>query len=360
MSRTLGRRGLWPLLLSLLVLSAVAVVIRPVSASGPQQGDYFKYSETSQVNNGQGSYSGYSDQTSTTGTEQIQSIVGEGAFTRYSFAYDFSNNQGNASSGSRSGDFSWDTRTYTYVNGTDDQIGYSQPIYVWFAMDPSLSVGKGFSALNTHMAILSKNYSLRLPTESRYVQTIEAMGTGHYQRNDAYGVFGATYTWYEYFDPTSGYIVGYNYTEQDTGTYQGQAGGFTYTDALYVSSTSYPLTAASGPSISVTASGTISFPPYLFVLVPAIAVVIIVGTVALAMRGRGRRGHLPEHPATPPPTPPSTSPPPPRPWGSNVDLGSKPSEQVVIREVAKVNCRYCGTLIPTTVDKCPYCGGPRV
>jgi rubrerythrin len=44
---------------------------------------------------------------------------------------------------------------------------------------------------------------------------------------------------------------------------------------------------------------------------------------------------------------------------SRVDLGSRPPEQVVIREVAKVNCKYCGTLIPTTVDKCPYCGGPR-
>ena len=351
------RKGLWPLLLSLLILSAFAAVVHPVSAYTPQQGDAFRYSETTTVNNGQGSYAGYSDQTLTTGMEQIQSVSGSVVLTRFSTSYNYSSSQGNTSSGSKSGDFTWSTSSYTYVNKTDDQVGYSEPIYVWFAMNPSLPVGGTFWALNTHLAVLSRNYSLQLPTEGKYVQTIEAKGTGQYQRNDAYGVFTATYTWYEYFDPATGYMVGYNYTEQDAGSYQGQAGGFTYTDILYVISTSYPLTAASAPT--TTPSGTLSFTDYLDVLIPAVAVVLIVGVVAVVVRRRRRRSPLPEHPTSPPPPPLSAPPPPPEPWGSTVDLGSKPTEQVVIREVAKVNCRYCGTLIPTTVDRCPYCGGPR-
>ena len=359
MNRPVDRKSLMPLLLSLLILSAVAASVHPVSANTPQQGDYFRYSGTTNVNNGQGSYTGYSDQTFTTGMEEIQSVSGSNVLTHYSNAYSFSSNQGNSSSGSKLGDFTWSTSTHTYVNGTDNQVGYSEPIYVWFAMDPSLPVGGTFWALNTHLAILSRNYSLQLPTEARYVQTIEAKGTGQYERNDAYGVFTATYTWYEYFDPTTGYIIGYNYTEQDTGSYQGQAGGFTYTDALYVTSTSYSLTAASAPTTTTTASGVFSFTPYLEVLIPVVVVVLMVGLVALAVRGRRRRSPLPEHPTSPPPLPPSAPSPPPGPWGSKVDLGSKPTEQVVIREVAKVNCRYCGTLIPTTVDRCPYCGGPR-
>ena len=343
MNRSVCRRSLGPLLLSLLILTALAASVHPVSAYAPHSGDAFRYSETTTVSNGQGSYTGYSDQTLTTGEEEIQSITGNDVLTHYSYNYSFSSNQGNSSSGSKSGDYSWSTGTFTYVNGTDNQVGYSEPIYVWFAMDPSLPVGGTIWALNTHLVILASNYSLQLPTEGKYVQTIEAKGTGQYQRNDAYGVFTATYTWYEYFDPATGYIIGYNYTEQDTGSYQGQAGGFTFTDVLYVTSTSYPLSATPAPT-TTTATGALTFTPYLEVLIPVVVVVIIVGVLALAVRGRRQRGPLPEHPpSVPPPGPsaPPPPPPPPEPWGSNVNLGSKPSEQVVIREVAKVACKYC-------------------
>jgi len=355
LNRPVNQKSLLPLLLSLLIISAFAASIHPVLAYIPKQGDAFTYSETAAVSNGQGSYAGYTDQTSTRGVEEVESISGSDVLTHYSYSYNFSNSQGNSTSSSKSGDFAWSTSNYTYVNGTDNQAGYSNPIYVWFAMDPSLPVGGTFWALNTHLAILSRNYSLQLPTEGRYVQTIEAKGAGQYQRNDTYGVFTATYTWYEYFDPATGYMIGYNYTEQDTGSYQGQAGGFTYADVLYVTSTSYPLTTASAPTSTTTESGAFSFTPYFEVLAPVVVVVLVVGVVALAVRGRRRRSPLPEHPTSPPPPPSS----PPGPWGATVDLGSKPAEQVVIREVAKVNCKFCGTLIPTTVDRCPYCGGPR-
>jgi len=350
------RKGLWLLLLSILILSSIAAGIHPALAYAPKQGDTFAYSETATVNNGQGSYSGYSDKTLTTGTEKIQSVIGNSVLADYSYGYNFSSNQGNSSSGSKSGDFTWSASTFTYVNGTDNQVGYSEPIYVWFAMDPSLPVGGTFWALNTHLAILSRNFSLELPTEGRYVQTIEAEGNGQYQRNDAYGDFTATYTWYEYFDPSTGYIVGYNYTEQDSGSYLGQAGSFTYNDVLYVTATSYPLTAVSVLANTTTAASVASLStPDLGVLVLVAAVVLVGGAVALAVRGR-RRHPLPEHPTSTPP-PPAVAPSPSE--GALVDLGSRPTEQVVVREVAKVNCRYCGTLIPTTVDRCPYCGGPR-
>jgi hypothetical protein len=96
--------------------------------------------------------------------------------------------------------------------------------------------------------------------------------------------------------------------------------------------------------------------PVVGLLVTLIVVILIIVVAAFALTRRGRRrGSLPEH--TPiPSAPPAQS------WEpseSRVDLGSRPPEQVVIREVAKVNCKYCGTLIPTTADKCPYCGGPR-
>jgi hypothetical protein len=342
------------MLLSLLLVVVFTVNAHSVLAYTPQKGDYFDYSETVTVNNGQGSYSGYTDQTLTTGTEQMNSVDGSIVMAAYRSSYQFSNSQGSSTSGSYSGAFTWSSSNFTYVNGTDDQTGYSKPTYVWFAMNPSLPVGGTFEILNTQFTVLSKDYSLQLPTEGdEYVQTIQAKGTGEYQRNDEYGIFTASYTWNAYFDSSTGYIVGYNYVEQDNGQYQGQAGSFTYTDDLYVTATSYTLALASAAGTSLI--GTVPYISYLVVLVVVVLIIAIV--VYVATRGARRKNRLPEHSHVPssPPAPSSS----PTPWESKTDLGSRPPEQVVIKEVAKVNCKYCGTLIPTTVDRCPYCGGPR-
>ena len=348
------------ILLSFLLAIAITANVRSGSVYAAQKGDYFNYSETITVNNGQGSYTGYSDKTQITGMEQMNSVAGSRVSASYSYTYQFSNNQGSSTSSSSSGNYTWSSSSFTYLNGTDNQVGYSTPIYVWFAVDPSLPVGGTFYSLNTQFTMLSKNYSLQLPTVgNEYVQTIQGKGTGERQRNDAYGVFNASYTWDEYFDPITGYIVGYNYLEQDNGQSQGQTGSFTYTDDLYVTSTSYPLTVANASSTEnsstpvVTTNISAAFAglsPYL-----VLAGVFIIGlAIYAAFRERGKHGPLPKHsPYTPPPTPSST------PLQSKIDLGSRPSEQVVIRDVVKVNCRYCGTLIPSTDETCPYCGGPR-
>jgi hypothetical protein len=342
----------------LLLLLAVAFVasVQSVSAYAPQGGDYFNYSETVTVNNGQGSYAGYSDQTQVTGSEQMNSVNGSIVSASYRTSYQFSSNQGSSSTNSSSGDYTWSSDTFAYVNGTDNQPGYSEPTYVWFAMNTSLPVGSTFYILNTQFTVVSTNSSFRLPTEGgKYVQTIIAYGTGQYQRNDDYGTFSASYAWNAYFDPTTGYIVGYNYVEQDNGQYQGQAGSFTYTDTLYVTSTSYTLASASPPSPNV-GSGLAGLVPYLGYLIVAVVVLLVVAVAIYATtRRRSRRDSLPQHSYTPPvpPTPSSAQ------WESKIDLGSQPPEQVVIREVPMVKCKYCGTLFPTTAVMCPYCGGPR-
>ena len=355
-----SNRAFGVILLSFLLTIPIVANVYSVSICAPQKGDSFNYSETISVNNGQGSYTGYTDQTQISGMEQMNSVIGSNVSASYSYTSQFSNNQGSSTSNSHIGQYTWSSSSFTYINGTDDEVGYSKPTYVWFAIDPSLPVGGTLYILNTQFAIMSKNYSLQLPTEgNKYVQTIQGKGTGERQRNDEYGVFTASYTWYEYFDPSTGYIIGYNYVEQDNGQYQGQAGSFTYTDDLYVTSTSYALAPATAPAsengtttgamtnISVDLAG---LTPYLVVAVLFITVLAIYA----ATRQRHKDDSLPQHsPYVPPPTPSST------PWESRIDLGSKPSGQVVIRDVAKVNCRYCGTLIPTTGNTCPYCGGPR-
>ena len=350
------------LLASLLASVCLANIHLISSAYAPQKGDYFKYSETITVNNGQGSYKGYTDQSQITGMEQMNSASGNNVSASYSYSFQYSNNQGSSTSNSTSGSYVWSSSSFTYVNGTDDQVGYSPPTYVWFAMNPSLPVGGTFYVLNTQFTVLSKNYSFQLPTENKYVQTIQTEGTGEFQRNDSYGVFAASYTWYSYFDPTTGFIVGYNYVEQDNGEYQSQVGSFTYTDNLYVTSTSYALATGSSTTTTTTQAGFFGLAPYLGYLLAALVVVVIIIAVSVyAATRRRRKGEiLPKHPYppySPPPSPPSPSP---TPWESKIDLGAQPPpQQVVIRDVAKVNCKFCGTLIPSTADTCPYCGAPR-
>jgi len=334
-------------------LIAIVIVAFANSAStyAPRNGDFFNYSQTIAVNNGGGSYSGYTDQTQTSGMEKMNSVSGSNVSASYGYSYHYSNNQGNSTSSSSSGNYTWSSSSFTYVKGTDNQVGYSSPVYVWFAMNSLLPVGGTFYVLNTQFTVMSKNFSLQLPTQGNgYVQTIQTKGTGQYQRNDAYGIFTASYTWYEYFDPSTGYIVGYNYVEQDNGQYQGQAGSFTYTDTLYVTSTSYSLAPASPPPTDI-AAVLLGLAPYFVVALVAIIFVVVIAVYATSRRRR--MDTIPEHSPAPAGAPSST------PWESRIDLGSKPPEQVVIRDVAKVNCKYCGTLIPTTTDRCPYCGGPR-
>ena len=122
-------------------------------------------------------------------------------------------------------------------------------------------------------------------------------GPASTKRDDVYGVFKASYTWYEYFDPSTGYILGYNYVEQDNGQDQGQSRKLYYTDNLYVTSTSYPLTSASAPTGATTSSTsqgatTGAFPWYLGYVVAAVVVVLLIAAIAVYAVTRRRGNNL--------------------------------------------------------------------
>jgi len=197
----------------------------------------------------------------------------------------------------------------------------------------------------------SKNYSYYLQSENRNVYAIHAQGNSNYQRNDVYGQFTATYTWDTYFDPASGYIIGYDYTEHDTNS---SGTGFTYTEKLYITQASYPL--ATAPA---TNPGIISDLETYAVLIVVILVIVGIILIVLYAVSRNRR-RLPKHPHERPIyTPPSEQPPSPQPQDINLTPKQAPVQQIVIKEVVKVKCRYCGALIDSTAETCPFCGAPR-
>lgn len=351
--------------LAFLVLLALSA---PASAAPgghyiPKVGDGFHYYEEVTVTNGVGDYSGYTEATFINGSEGVTAVAGNGTESAdFANTWTYSNSSGGSLHGGAQGAFTFSAETFLYVQGTDNQTGYVNPA-VWFYINNSLPAGQQVELLNTPSTIESTNWTYQFPTDSsRYVRTIYTEGSGTYTRDDSYGEFSASYTWRSYFDPATGYIVGYAYTEQDSNT---SGDGFTYTDLLSVTTTTYALTAASAPGqSSASSSGTSN--DLVIALVVIVVIVVIVVLAALALRSR-RRSSLPRHSAggrveygtmpmpPPPPVPPGMAPPPIRLTGAQ-----QPAvQQVVLRETVKVNCRYCGTLIDSTATVCPNCGAPR-
>jgi hypothetical protein len=334
--------------LFLVIVLSIFIAASPVFAAAtyvPHHGDYFNYHEIESLGSGTGSYSGYTEQTVVDGKETIDSVDASGVVSAtYSYSYTFSNSSGSTETGSQSGSYTFSSTDYYYINGTDDQTGYVNPT-VWFLMDNSIPKGGTFTILNTQMTVESTGYSYNLPSQNRNVNAIFAQGTSSYERNDNYGQFTAAYTWKTYFDPNTGYIIGYEYVEHDTDP---SGDGFTWTDNLYVTSTSYSLTAAA-------AGGNSGYTLNIDLIAAIVLVIIVIVIIIIALSRRNRRS-LPKHSTQQEYFPPSSPPPAPQ-----IDLTPKqsPVQQIVIKEVVKVKCRYCGALIDSTATTCPVCGAPR-
>jgi hypothetical protein len=317
----------------------------------PATGDRFSYDETYALTNGVGDYTGYTETTAINGSIGVTAVAPNGTASAYYYNYNqYSNNQGANEHWVASGPFSFSSHTFLYVHGTDNQTGYVNPD-VWFWMDDSLAAGSTFYLLNTGMTVVSTSYDYDLNTPAgSYVTAIFAEGNGSFARNDVYGQLTATYNWKAYFDPTTGYAIGYVYTEQDSNA---SGSGFTITDTLGVTQTTYALSPGSAPAGSSSPSST----SWIWIAVALVVVVLVI--IAIGIWASRRRTALPRHSATGRVTyaPPPMGPPPP---GINLSPSGQPAvQQIVIKETVKVNCRYCGALIDTTAEKCPFCGAAR-
>lgn len=309
------------LIIALLLSFALLTTATASIAYTPKVGDHFSFYEVENLGNGTGNYAGYTEQTITNGTEMVNGTIENGIVpVTYSFLWTYRNNTGGTNSGKLSGNFTFSSLTFLYVSGTDNQTGYVNP-YVWFCMNNSLPNGGTFHLLNTEVTVMSKNYSYFLPSANENVEAIFVQGSSSYQRNDVYGQFNAAYTWKAYFDPTSGYIVGYDYTEHDTNA---SGNGFTLTDNLYINSASYSLTVV--PSASGGNSDVL-----LIVIAVIIIVVIVIVVYAVSIRRRPKRSSQQSNvsPSTAPPKGPAIK----CPYcGGPVYFGDK--------DIA--NCEFCG------------------
>src|SRR5215510_16098424 len=94
-------------IIPIIFLLTLSIGLFPVSrASGytPHSGDRFSYSETRDVGNGQGYYSGYSDHEDVSGSEVMNNVFTNGTVASYySFSWNFSDNSGTTKNGGSSG-----------------------------------------------------------------------------------------------------------------------------------------------------------------------------------------------------------------------------------------------------------------
>ena len=343
------RRVLPAILLTVVLLAVVSGV--PAHYT-PKPGDYFTYYEVENLGNGTGDYQGYTEHTVVTGTETMNSVNSSGVVSAYyHYSWVYSNSTGQTQSGVSSGNFTFSDSSYLYINGTDNQTGYVNPT-VWFYMNDVVQNGSSFFILNTQMTVISTDYSYHLPTQNKNVRSIFTQGKSSYHRSDSYGNFNAQYTWNSYFDPTTGYIIGYAYTEHDTNA---SGSGFTYSDFLYVNSTSYSLTTSSG-NIPNQNGGFGYLEIGLIVVLILVMLVVVLITVF-----RKRKQSIPKHSQQPGSTAGGYQSPPPAGPAQTVNLTPKqpPVQQIVVKEIVKVKCSYCGALIDSTAQNCPECGAPR-
>jgi rubrerythrin len=86
-----------------------------------------------------------------------------------------------------------------------------------------------------------------------------------------------------------------------------------------------------------------------------VGIVLVIAVVEILIYAFSRnRKKLPKHSSQqqyPRPGPP--------PEDINLTPKQPPVQQIVIKEVVKVKCRYCGALIDSTAQVCPECGAPR-
>lgn len=347
-----------PRLLLSIVAVGIALLLVPgaSAASGhyvPRAGDTFSYSEVIAVGSGVGNYSGYTEDSHYTGSIHITAVLPNGTESAtYASSGTYSNNLGQSYPWSQSGSFTFSAATYHYVQGTDNLSGYVDP-YVWFYVNSTLTQGATAYVLNTPMSVVSTNFSYPMATSSTgYVASLFLEGNGSYQRDDVYGKFTASYNYKAYFDPATGYSLGYVYAENDN---DGVGDGFSYTDTVVDTSTSFPLTQAAAPPSTPSPNWNLAYAVVGGIVLLVVVVIAIVVVVAVR-RARRRPAALPRH-ATPTLSAevPLYAPPP----SIDVVPGNQPTPQVVLRETVKVPCRYCGTLMDSTATNCPKCGAPR-
>ncbi len=249
----------------------VLLAAAPAVAGSPRTGDFFEFEQTTTVNQGYGYYyEGYTETTHSHYRYTVQSATSSKATVAGTGSWTYSNSTGGSLSGNEPYTIVFFLMNRTYLSGIDVGVADPASAKVWFWIPVPVAVGQSLYVLDEPLTVKSTGVTYWIGAVPHTAILLE--GTGSYLRNDVYGTFEATYDDKLYFDPTSGFVLGEQYTETDTGTGSYIGNGFTNSTSLTVSSSSY------APPLDL---GMIAL---LYAGVPAAIVLVILGVV------RVRRG----------------------------------------------------------------------
>ena len=198
----------------ILIFALGTPLLLSFSAAGapPQTADFFEYNYNTYVDQGTDYYFGYSDKMISHARYTVQSVSGDLATVRGLGSWTFDGSDGTHQSGVTDVTPVFSLSTRRYVSGID--VNASANATVWFWVSMPLAQGQTVRILDDVFTVISTDATVWNGIIPH--RTVQLQASGTYTRDDAYGIFAATYTDRYYFDPDSGYVVAESYEERDT------------------------------------------------------------------------------------------------------------------------------------------------
>ena len=211
-------------------------------AQTPSQ-ENFDFTTHRNVNNGYGSYQGFTDSLISSGTYVFTKLDSFNPQVHATYSWKYSSNQGDQQTGSENRYINFDNNTRMYTSSQTDLDDYdsyqSTSLYIWFKIPTDIKLGDSVPLLDNYFTVTAIRKSIWFNNNYIYANELAFSGSG--TRNDSYGVFTYTFTATYYFDPNTGFVISENYHESDTGTSSFLFQGFSLDESFTITSSSYAL-----------------------------------------------------------------------------------------------------------------------
>ena len=231
------RRGRLTLIVGIVTL---VVLVLPflgpaIAAMAPRAGDRFEYDYNTNVDQGSGEYTGYTDHMRSHSAYAVQGVQGDQVTVHGTGSWTFDGSDGTHQSGVVDATPVFSLSTRHYLSGIDVNVTDPSNATVWFWIPTPAQAGDTLRVLDDVFTVTSTDATIWFGLFPHKAFLLEA--SGQYDRNDAYGKFLATYHDRYFFDRDSGFIVAEQFDEHDANA----VAGFHYHAEVQVTSSSYAI-----------------------------------------------------------------------------------------------------------------------
>lgn len=205
-------------------------------ADAPPADAWWTYTSRRIVDEGTGTYSGYSDALVAAGQYQTH-VEGDALQVSARYVWRYDGERCDDGSVSRDVIVTLGDRRYQGTTDLDDYDGREgEDLATWAWIPPSTAVGATVRILERPFTVIE-----RAPVEvmGRQIDAIHLSATGNDRRDDAYGSFTTTFTDEYWYDARSGYFLRSDYNEHDVGAVAASFGTFRWRETVTINGASY-------------------------------------------------------------------------------------------------------------------------